>query len=200
MRRGITLLAFTVPLISCLIAHGGVAQARPLPSAPVMQGLLLTHAEMIRVTGYSGQLADAGGSSCTNTDAGGRDCVSGAQPADWDNPAPYPYMVIISGFPTTVAAAKHWQDHNLKPQPWNGETITIVKQTTKSITYASVPADPQQMASAWTSIMGKQGIMMAACGANSVTPDLMAVAECSRKLATGLAAKVRAKRPRTPLM
>ena len=199
MRRGMTALALIVPLSVGLIASGGIAQAKPLPPAAVMQGLLLTTDEMVKATGYAGQLADAGGSSCTDTDEGGRDCSAGAQPADWDNPAAYPYLVLISGFPTTAASAAHWRNHNLKPQPWNGETITIVATTSKSITYTSVPADPQQMASAWTSIKGKQGIMMAACGANSQAPDLTAVAECSRKLATALMAKVKAKRPKTPL-
>lgn len=199
MRRGMTALALIVPLSVGLIASGGIAQAKPLPPAAVMQGLLLTTDEMVKATGYAGQLADAGGSSCTDTDEGGRDCSAGAQPADWDNPAAYPYLVLISGFPTTAASAAHWRNHNLKPQPWNGETITIVATTSKSITYTSVPADPQQMASAWTSIKGKQGIMMAACGANSQAPDLKAVAECSRKLATALMAKVQAKRPKTPL-
>lgn len=199
MRRRITVLAITIPLAAALTVSGGIAQAKPLPAAGVMQALLLTKEEMVKATGYAGQLADAGGSSCTDTDDGGRDCVFGAQPADWNNPAAYPYMVVISGFPTTSASAAHWRDHNLKPQPWNGETITIVATTVKSITYTSVPADPQQMASAWTSIKGKQGIMMAACGANSQAPDLKAVADCSRKLATALVAKVKAKRPKTPL-
>lgn len=199
MRRGIAVVAATVPLAVSLIASGGIAHAKPLPPASVMQGLLLTKDEMVKATGYTGQLADAGGSSCTDTDDGGRDCSAGTQPADWENPAAYPYLVVISGFPTTAASAAHWRDHNLKPQPWNGETITIVAKTSKSITYTSVPADAQQMASAWTSIKGRQGIMMAACGANSQAPDLNAVAECSRKLATALTAKVKAKRPKTPL-
>lgn len=199
MRRHVLLLAITAPLAAALIASGGIAHAKPLPAAGVMQTLLLTKEEMVKSTGYAGQLADAGGVSCTDTDDGGRDCSFAAQPADWNNPATYPFMVVISGFPTVPLATQHWQNHQLKPQAWNGETITIVATTAKSITYTSVPADPSQMASAWTSVKGKQGIMMAACGANSQTPDLKAVADCSRKLAIALVAKVKAKRPKTPL-
>ena len=199
MRRGVAVFAIALPLVASLVGGASVAQARPLPAEPVMKSLLLTKDEMVKAAGYKGQLAEAGGLSCYNTDDGGRDCSYGTQPTNWEDPAPYPFMVVIAGFPTVAAATKHWRDHNLKPKPWNGETITVIAKTAKSITYTSVPADPQQMASAWTSIKGKQGIMMAACGATSQATDLKAMAECSRKVAVALDKKVKAKRPRTPL-
>ena len=202
MRRGFAVLALTVPLFAGLIGSAGLAQARPLPSETVMKELVLTVAEMSKASGYPGQLIDAGGRSCYDTDDGGRDCSGGAQPAtdaDWANVAPYPSIVAISGFPTTAAALKHWRDHNLKPASWNGETITIVTKTRRIITYTSVPADPAQLGSAWTSLKGKQGIFMASCGAASQATALKDAAECSRKVATALAKKVKSHRPRTSL-
>ena len=202
MRRGFVFLALTMPLVAGLIGTAGVAQARPLPSETVMKDLVLTVDEMSRASGYPGQLADAGGLSCYDTEDGGRDCSGGAQPAtdaDWANVAPYPSIVAISGFPSAAAALKHWRTHNQKPTAWNGETITIVAMTKRLVTYTSVPADPAQMGSAWTSIKGRQGIFMASCGAASKSTSLKEVAACSRKVATALAKKVKTHRPRTSL-
>lgn len=199
MRRAVAVLAIALPLIATLIGGASVAQARPLPAEPVMKSLLLTKDEMVKAAGYKGQMIEAGGSSCNSANDGGRSCVYGVQPADLNDPATYPTMVVISGFASVALASKHWRDHNLKPTAWSGETISIVAKTAKVITYTATPADPEQMGWAWTSIKGKQGIMMAQCFANQVGADLKPVAECSRKVAAALDRKVKAKRPRTPL-
>lgn len=200
MRRAIVALTISLPLLAALVSGAGVAQARPLPTEPVMKGLLLTKDEMVKAAGYAGQMTEAGGpASCRDTDDKGRDCVYGVQPADYNNPASYPSMVVITGFPTVPAATKHWRDHNLKPTAWSGETITVVAKTARLITYTATPATPEQMAWAWTSIKGRQGIMMAQCTANQAGADLKALADCSRKVAVALDRKVKAKKPRTPL-
>jgi hypothetical protein len=199
MRRGCIALAIAVPLLASLMGGVGAAHARPLPSSAVMQSLLLTKEEMIGASGYKGQLTEAGGASCNDTPGGGRDCAYGVQPADYNLPDSYPSMVVITGFPTIAGATKHWREHNLKPTAWSGETIAIVTKTARVITFTATPSNPDQMAWAWTSIKGKQGIMMAQCTANRAGADLKALAECSSKVAAALGKKVKAKRPRTPL-
>jgi len=121
------------------------------------------------------------------------------QPGDWSNSASYPYAVYIAAFPTAPAMTKHWTSHVTVPKPYSGETITIVTKTASLVTWYAIPSDPAQMAWATTSIKGRQGIMSAQCGANTTTPDLTALAECSKKVATALVTKVKKARPKTSL-
>lgn len=194
-RRAATALAVALGLL----AIPGIAQARPLPTEAVQKAALLTTGEMISSAGYSGTLIAAGAASCYATDDGGRDCMLAAQPGSWDNPANYPYGNYITALPTMAAANTLWKTHMLAPKPYSGETITIVTKTAKLITWYAAPADASQMAWSFTAIKGKQGIMSANCGANTLTPDYAALAECSAKVAKALAAKVKKVRPTTPL-
>ncbi len=199
MRRRTALIA-SATLVGGLLVLPNAALAEPLPPEDRMKSLLLTTEEMVKATGYSGTLVSPPDSpSCYDTDDGGRDCMAAPAPQDFNNPQNYPYLVYISGFPTVAANNKHFREHVLNPKPFNNETIKIVSKNSRRITYTSVPADPTMMASAWTSIRGKQGLISGACAANTTSPDLKALAECSVKLANAQLKKVKNTRPKTPL-
>ena len=177
----------------------GAAQASSLPSQDAIIGSLLTVSEMKAATGYASELVSTGPASCAPEPGGALKCSVRAQATNGADPAPYPYVVNILAFASANAANTHWTSKTLKPTSFMGEKITIVTRTKTKITYVAVPASTGQMAWAWTSIKGKQGIMSAACSANSSSPNLAELARCSDKAATRLVRKVKAQRPPTQL-